>query len=94
MARRTGGRRRAGGQGWWIVALLVAAALALWWMRARRAEAPAPPPSVPGARALHEGPPGTTVDDAEPHAGGEEITPPEKQELERVLRDRGGAPGR
>lgn len=93
MARRSGGRGRTGG-GWGLVALLVAGALALWWLSARRAEAPSPPPNIPGARAIREAAPAAgRVDQAEPH-GAEEITPPEKQELERVLRERGGVPAR
>ena len=59
--------------------ILVAVALALWWFSARRAEAPSPPPSAPGARIIGEPP------------GAEEITAPEKQELQRILRERGGA---
>jgi hypothetical protein len=90
MARR-GGRGRAGG-GWWILAVLLAAVLVLWWMSARRAEAPGPPASVAGARALRAAPrPGESPAGG---ADGEEITPPEKRELERVLRERGAAPAR
>jgi hypothetical protein len=48
-------------------------------MSARRAEAPAPPPTAPGARVLGVPP------------SAEEITAPEKQELQRILRDRGAA---
>ncbi len=84
--------RRGARQGSWIfAAMMIAGVLALlWWISARRAETPAPPSSVPGARILKEAPPETSDSHA---AGGEEITPPEKQELERVLRERGTAPG-
>ncbi len=59
--------------------LLIVGVAALWWyLSARRAEAPSPPPTVPGARALREAP-------------SEDIRQPDKQELERVLRERGGA---
>ena len=71
--------------------MLVAIALAAWWMRTRRAEAPAPPASVPGARSLGEAP---AAGEARPGGAHEEITPPEKEELERVLRERGSAPPR
>jgi hypothetical protein len=75
MVRR---RARTRGRGaWWTAALLVLGAVALvWWLAAKRAEAPAPPPSVPGARALGE----------PPH---EDITTQDKEELERVLREHG-----
>jgi len=74
-------RRRAGGSGaaWLAVAVVLAIALVVWWLSARRAEAPAPPPTAPGARVLG----------APPSA--EEITAPEKQELQRILRERGAA---
>ncbi len=89
MAQRAAGR---GSGGWWVVAMLIAGALAVgWWMSARRAEAPSPPSSVAGARVLNEAP-GTAA--GSPPAAGEEITPPEKQELERVLRERGSSAGR
>lgn len=85
MARRV----TRGGGGWWVVAMLIGGALALaWWMSARRAEAPAPPSSIPGARTLKEAPGGGATAPA-----GEEITPPEKQELDRVLREHGSATG-
>ena len=65
--------------------VLVAAALALWWLRGRRVEVPVAPPAITtGDRVLAEPSPGqrdVQGDDAE------EITPPEKQELDRVLRD-------
>ena len=88
MARRA---QRRGGGGWWLMLVLVAIALAAWWMHTRRAEAPAPPASVPGARSLGEAP---AAPDARQGGAHEEITPPEKAELERVLRERGGAPAR
>ncbi|MBI3768633.1 MAG: hypothetical protein HY271_09085 [Deltaproteobacteria bacterium] len=89
MARRGAGR---GSGGWWVVAMLSAGALALWWwMSARRVEAPAPPSSVPGARSLQGAPPAS---DGSRGEEGEEITPPEKDELERVLREHGSAAGR
>ena len=73
-----GRKARAGGA--WIAVLIVAAvALALWWFSARRAEAPSPPATAPGARVLGAPP------------GAEEITPPEKAELQRILRERGAA---
>lgn len=87
MARRATGR---GGGGWWMVALLIACAFLAWWVSARRAEAPGPPSSVPGARMLGEAPP---VAGEAPAGDGEEITQPEKHELERVLRERGSAGG-
>jgi hypothetical protein len=62
------------------VLALVAIAFALWWFSARRAEAPSPPPSAPGARVLGAPP------------AAEEITPPEKAELQRILRERGASP--
>ena len=70
--------------------VLVAAALALW-MRARRVEAPAPPTISTGSKVLEAAPPG---EGAEPGGDTDEITPPEKQELDRVLRERSGAPAR
>jgi hypothetical protein len=85
MARRA---RKGSAQTAWAVAAIVAAALLLvWWLSARRAEAPGLPASQPGARALSEvpGPLGA-------HEGGHgEITDDEKQDLERILRERGGA---
>ena len=72
-------RRRAGGGGtaWLALAAVIAVALAVWWLSARRAEAPAPPATAPGARMLGAPP------------NSEEITAPEKQELQRILRERG-----
>lgn len=64
-----------------MVTVLVVAALVLWWLSTRRAEAPSPPASVPGGRVLG----------APPARGGEEITAPEKEELQRILRERQGA---
>lgn len=72
-------RRQRGGGAWAIVGVVAVAALALWWLSTRRAEAPVPPASAPGARVLGEAP------------SAEEISPPEKEELERILRERGGA---
>ncbi len=74
--------------------LLIAAALAVW-LRARRAETPGLPTISTGARALEAGrgqpeQPGTGAGGGSP----EEITPPEKQELDRVLREHGGAQAR
>jgi hypothetical protein len=85
--------RRGTRQGSWLfAAMMIAGVLALlWWISARRAETPAPPSSVPGARILKEAPPQTGDSRAD---GGDEITPPEKRELERVLRERGTATGR
>jgi hypothetical protein len=80
MAKRR--RRQRGAQWAAIVALAAIAAFTLWYLSARRAEAPAPPASVPGARVLGE----------PPHE--EEIAPADKQELERILRERGGGPDR
>ena len=89
MARR---KARWANGGWWIVVVLVAAALALWWLRGRRVEAPVAPPAITtGDRVLAEPSPGqrdVQGDDAE------EITPPEKQELDRVLREHSGTPAR
>ena len=84
--------RRSARQGSWLVAaLMIAGILALlWWISARRAETPAPPSSVPGARVLKEAPPASG--DAGAAGGNEEITAPEKRELDRVLRERGGTP--
>jgi hypothetical protein len=79
-------RAKHGRAGWWPIALLiVAAALVVWWFRANRAEAPGLPASQPGARSLSEAPP-----DAHDHDHGE-ITPDEKADLERILRERGAA---
>ena len=64
-----------------MVAVLVVAALALWWLSARRAEAPSPPTSVPGGRVLG----------APPAGAADEMTDPERDELQRVLREHGGA---
>ncbi len=75
-------RRQRGAQWVTVVALAAIAAFTLWWLSARRAEAPAPPASVPGARVIGE----------PPHE--EEIAPGEKEELERILRERGGGPAR
>ncbi len=85
--------RRGARQGSWLfAAMMIAGVLVLlWWVSARRAETPAPPSSIPGARVLKEAPPQTGDSHA---AGGEEITPPEKAELDRVLREHGGAAGR
>ena len=66
---------------------LVAIAFALWWLRARRVEAPAPPAITTGQPAMQAAP-GSA-------AGGsdaDEITQPEKRELDRVLRERGANP--
>jgi hypothetical protein len=73
--------RRGSGGTWWVVVVLVVVALALWWFSTRRAEAPSPPTTVPGARVLG----------AAPARGGSEITAPEREELQRVLRERSGA---
>jgi hypothetical protein len=89
MARRTAAR---GSGSWLFAAMMIAGVLVLlWWISARRAETPAPPSTVPGARILKEAPPEAGDSRA---AGSEEITPPEKRELERVLRERGTATGR
>jgi len=64
-----------------MVVALVVVAFALWWFSTRRAEAPSPPMTAPGARVLG----------APPARGGSEITDPEKEELQRVLRERSGA---
>jgi len=87
MARR---RRQRGGEVWWAAILLVLAAVALWWwLGTRRAEAPAPPATLPGARALAN-PPGA----ASPAARApEHISGEEREELQRILRERGGAGG-
>ena len=77
MARR---RRQRWAQWATVVGLAAIAAFVLWYLSARRAEAPSPPSSVPGARALGEA----------PHE--EEIAPADKQELERILRERSGGP--
>ena len=87
MAKRTPKRR---GASWWAIGLVIAAAaLLVVWFRANRAEAPGLPASQPGARALSEAPP-----DGHDHGPGE-ITPDEKADLERIIRERGAAsPGR
>ena len=71
--------------------VLVAAALTLWWMRARRVEAPAPPAITTGGKVVEQAPPGQRGDE---DGDAEEITPPEKQELDRVLREHSGTPAR
>jgi hypothetical protein len=74
-------KRRSDGSGWLIAgALVLAAVVAWWWFGARRAEAPSPPGTVPGSRVI-----------GEPPAHHEDISNRDKQELERVLRER--APG-
>ena len=79
MARKRSGD---GGTGWLIAgALVLAAVVAWWWFGARRAEAPSPPGSVPGSRVIAE----------PPTQHREDITTQDKQELDRVLRER--APG-
>ncbi len=85
-------RRRAGrGTRWWLLAaVLLGVAFVWWWSRVRRAETPSPPASMPGARSLANPPGG----EAPPVAGAdpaEDITREEKDELQRILRERGGA---
>ena len=88
MARR---RRTGGGSVWWVVGIaLLVVALLWWWSSVRRAEAPSPPASIPGARSLAnppDGAPPATAGDPE----GEDITHEEKDALQRILRERGGA---
>lgn len=70
-----------------MVVALVAMAFALWWLRARRVEAPAPPAITtgqPGMQAAPGFPPGGSDAD--------EITQPEKRELDRVLREHSADP--
>lgn len=81
MARRRAKRGRA--SGWAIAAAIAAAALVAWWFRADRVEAPGPPPHQPGAATLSEG-------HGHGHGHGE-ITPDEKADLERIIRERGAA---
>jgi len=71
-----------------VGALVAVAVLLAWWLSARRAEAPGLPASIPGARALSVPP-----DEHEAAHGGahDEITDDEKQGLEKVLREHGGA---
>jgi hypothetical protein len=84
MARRAA---RRGGGSWWVVVALVAIALAFWWLRARRVEAPAPP-------AITTGQPGLQAAPGSAAGGGDadEITQPEKRELDRVLREHSADP--
>jgi hypothetical protein len=72
-----------------MVVALVAIAVAFWWLRARRVEAPAPPAITTGAPSLKAAPgaPGEA-----PGSDADEITPPERQELDRVLRERSADP--
>ena len=78
------------GISWWTVGLvLVAAGLLAWWLSARRAEAPGLPASQPGARALSEHPGDGRDPAAEHDHDHDEITGDEKQDLERILRERG-----
>jgi len=82
-------RARKSKAGTWrmIAAIVAAAALLVWWLSARRAEAPGLPASQPGARALSEAP-------GAPHEH-DEITGDEKEDLQRIIQERGGAtPGR
>lgn len=87
--------RQRGNTTWWAIGLaVVAIGLLAWWLSARRAEAPGLPASQPGARALSEQP-GTGHDAAAPahdeeHEHGE-ITGDEKADLDRIIRERGGA---
>ena len=62
-----------------MAAIVAAAFLLLWWLRAERVEAPAPPAIESAAPSFSE-PQG---DDAH-----NEITDDEKQDLERILRER------
>jgi hypothetical protein len=61
--------------------MVLGAVAAWWWLTTPRAEAPAPPVTAPGARALGAAP------------AAEDITAQEKRELERILRERGAAGG-
>jgi hypothetical protein len=85
MAKRP--RKRAGVTWWAVGFTVVAAALLVWWLSARRAEAPGLPASQPGARALSQDPP----DGHEPASDHDEITGDEKADLQRIIRERGGA---
>jgi hypothetical protein len=89
MARR---RARRGTAGAWIgtaLIVLAAGALGWWWFSTRRAEAPAPPATIPGARALRNPPEVGAI--TRPEGAGEDISGDDKQALDRVLRERGGA---
>lgn len=79
---------------------LVALAFAFWWLRARRVEAPAPPAFTTGQPGMQAAPGGAGAPGGAAAAGGagaaggdaDEITQPEKRELDRVLRERGADP--
>ena len=88
MAKRA--QRRAGATWWAIAVAVVAVGVLLWWLSARRAEAPGLPASQPGARALSEEPAGGSHGHDADHDHGE-ITGEEKADLDRIIRERGGA---
>jgi len=69
-----------------VVIALVAIAFALWWLRAQRVEAPAPPAITTGQPGMKAAPGAPVGSDAD------EITQPEKRELDRVLREHGSEP--
>ena len=76
-------RRRNNSTAWWTVAALIGAALVLYWLfHARRVETPAPPTISTGQPAIEH------PHDAPAH---DEIAPDEKADLERIIRERGGA---
>ena len=82
MAKRA---RTRGGRTWWIAAaIVVAALLVLWWFRAQRVETPAPPAIKSALPSIAEPP------DARDHDQGE-ITGDEKEDLQRIIRERGAA---
>ena len=70
-----------------LALLVLVAAAAWWWLGTRRAETPAPPASVLDARALSN-PPGVP----RARAGAEEISPDDREALERILRERAKPP--
>jgi hypothetical protein len=75
-----------------MVVALVAIAVAFWWLRARRVEAPAPPAITTGAPSLKAAPGAPGAPGEAPGSDADEITPPERQELDRVLRERSADP--
>ena len=82
MAKRA---RKRGGTAWWTVAaIVVAALLVLWWFRAQRVETPAPPAIKSALPSIAEPPDGRDHDQGE-------ITGDEKEDLQRIIRERSGA---
>ena len=82
MAKRA--RKRRGRTWWTTAAIVVAALLVLWWFRAQRVETPAPPAIKSALPSIAEPP------DARDHDHGE-ITGDEKEDLQRIIRERRGA---